>query len=66
MPRMDGLELYRHIAVQRPGIKVLMMSGDLLSSERVAMKGLSVLKKPFTNTALRNAVEALLGPILFT
>ena len=63
MPRMDGLELYRHIAAQRPEIKVLMMSGDLLAMERVAMKGLSVLKKPFTLTALWRSVEELLGPI---
>jgi DNA-binding NtrC family response regulator len=63
MPRMDGLELYRHIAVQRPGIKVLMMSGDLLATERVVMQGLPFLKKPFTLTALWKSVEALLGPI---
>jgi len=63
MPRMDGLELYRHIAAQRPEIKVLMMSGDFLATERVAVKGLPFLQKPFTHRALRNAVEELLGPI---
>jgi two-component system cell cycle sensor histidine kinase/response regulator CckA len=29
MPRMGGLELCRNVAVERPGIKVLIMSGDL-------------------------------------
>ena len=63
MPRMDGLELYRIIAAERPGIKVVMMSGDLLATGQVAVKGLPFLQKPFTHTALRKAVEALLGPI---
>jgi DNA-binding NtrC family response regulator len=62
MPRMDGLELYRHIAAQRPEIKVLLMSGDFLATVHVAMKGLPFLQKPFTRTALRKSIEALLGP----
>jgi hypothetical protein len=41
---------------------VLMMSGDLWGRERVRMKELPFLQKPFTATALRESIEALLGP----
>ena len=62
MPRMGGLELYRNIMAERPGIKVLMMSGALSGRERVSMSGLPCLQKPFTDTALRDSIGALLGP----
>jgi len=63
MPRMSGLELYRNIRAERPGIKVLMISGDLREREQVSVNGLTFLQKPFTPTALRDSIEALLGPI---
>lgn len=63
MPRMDGLELCKKIVSERPGIKVLMMSGEPSSQERVSINGLPFLHKPFTLTALRESIEALLGPI---
>jgi DNA-binding response OmpR family regulator len=63
MPRMGGLELCNNIAVERPGIKMLMMSGDLRLREQASMNGLPFLQKPFTPTALRDSIEALLGPI---
>jgi DNA-binding response OmpR family regulator len=63
MPRMDGLELSKNIAVERPGIKVLVMSGEPSGKEQVSMNGLPFLQKPFTLTALRDSIEALLGPI---
>jgi DNA-binding response OmpR family regulator len=59
MPRMDGLELCRRIAVERPETKVLIMSGALRERERVAM--LPFLPKPFTPTALRDAIQAVVG-----
>ena len=46
MPRMSGLELYRNIRAERPGIKVIVMSGDL-GREQVSMNGLRFLQKPF-------------------
>jgi CheY-like chemotaxis protein len=61
MPRMGGLELCRYILAERPGIKVLVMSSE--EQEQVSMSGLSFIQKPFTATALRNSIEALLGPI---
>jgi hypothetical protein len=40
-----------------------MMSGDLRDKERIFGKGLPFLQKPFTPTALRESIEALLCPI---
>ena len=62
MPRMDGLELCQTIATERPGIKVLIISGGLQELEHVYMKGLPFLQKPFTGTALRQSITALLSP----
>ena len=62
MPRMGGLELYKNIAAERPGIKVLMMSGEPSCKEQVSRSGLPFLQKPFTRTALRDSIDALLGP----
>src|ERR1017187_860346 len=36
-PRMTGLELYKVLAAERPGIKVLMISGDFRSRQQVAI-----------------------------
>jgi CheY-like chemotaxis protein len=63
MPRMSGLELCEKIRVERPGIKVLVMSGEPWSREQVSVNGWPFLQKPFTPTALRDAIAALLGPI---
>lgn len=63
MPRMGGLELCRIITAERPGIKVLMMSGEPWCKEQVSVSGLPFLQKPFTLDALRDSIEALLGPI---
>lgn len=63
MPQMDGLELCKTIAVERPGIKVLIMSGVPSRKEQASMSGLPFLQKPFTRTELRDSIEALIGPI---
>lgn len=61
MPRMSGLELCSIIAAERPGIKVLVMSGDLQWKEQLSMKsGLPFLQKPFTLTSLQHTIEGLL------
>ena len=57
---MGGLELCRKIMRERPGIKVLLMSSDTLTALR---NGLPFFQKPFSHTALRISIEALLGPI---
>ena len=63
MPRMGGLELCRNIRKERPGIKLLVMSGDPRTKDQASNDGLPFLQKPFTRAALRNAIEAVLGPI---
>jgi DNA-binding response OmpR family regulator len=63
MPRMDGLKLAETVASERPGIKVLMMSADLRDRDRISVKGLPFLQKPFTPTALRESIDALLCPV---
>lgn len=60
MPRMNGLELCRIVAAERPGIKVLMMSGDPKGSERVSMHGLPFVQKPFSPKVLRASIESSL------
>jgi DNA-binding response OmpR family regulator len=62
MPFMGGLEVCQTVAAERPGIKVLIISGGVGGRERVRMKGLTYPQKPFTGTALRRSVTALLGP----
>ena len=48
MPRMNGLELSGKIRVERPGIKILVMSGAMQTNEHVSIDGLPFLSKPFT------------------
>jgi DNA-binding response OmpR family regulator len=62
MPRMGGVELCEAIAEERPGIKVLMMSGGVGCREQARMNGLPFLQKPFTGTVLRQSIKAMLGP----
>ena len=61
MPNMDGLELSNHITRERPGIKVLVMSGKP-SGESLAV-GLSMqfLRKPFLPKTLRERLSAMLA-----
>jgi len=63
MPFMGGHKLCRNIAVERPGIKVLLMSGGVGAQEQARMNGSPFLQKPFTATALRHSIKALLGPM---
>jgi CheY-like chemotaxis protein len=63
MPGMSSLELCRNIKLDRPGIKVLMMSGDLQGRDRASTIGFPFVQEPFNATALRDSIEALLGPI---
>ena len=61
MPGMSGLELYRLLAVERPGIKVLIMSGGVTAGEGTSITGLPFLQKPFTPSGLHDAIAALLA-----
>ncbi len=63
MPGMSGLELYSNITAERPGIKTLVISGDLQWKDQVTLDGLPFLHKPFTATVLRDSIKALLCPV---
>jgi|SRR5262244_802647 len=60
MPRMDGLELSQHVMKQRPGIKVLLMSGKLSGEALVNPGASNFLRKPFMAQTLRSMVKTLL------
>ena len=56
MPQLGGLEVAARLAVERPGLPVLLMSGTT-----TAPSGRRFLAKPFTRVALLAAVDAALG-----
>ena len=62
MPKMDGIELSLRIVQERPGIKVLMMSG-VVSTELVPDQGVHFLRKPFLPEALCQKLSAMLPAI---
>jgi two-component system cell cycle sensor histidine kinase/response regulator CckA len=62
MPRMDGLELRKQILSERPGIKILLMSG--LTDPQIEKTPL--LRKPFVPSLLLDATRRLIErPVLY-
>ena len=61
MPRMKGTDLCAHLLEERPGIQVLVMSGDI---NQIAGKNMNLpfLPKPFDGETLKARVWALLFP----
>ncbi|MDR3699498.1 MAG: response regulator [Candidatus Sulfopaludibacter sp.] len=59
MPQMGGPELARHLAVMRPEVRILFMSGytDDPLVHRVEKMSTIFLPKPFTAAALTNKVR---------
>lgn len=60
MSRMNGLELYKRVAAERPGIKAVIMSGNLGTKESAALAGLPFLEKPFLYSTVREVIETTL------
>ncbi len=63
MPNMGGTELAERVQELRPWIKVLFMSGytdDEVLDRRIATRGVSFLKKPFTAESFALAVRNVL------
>ena len=59
MPGISGPELANHLATSNPGLKVVYMSGytgELMASHEGLKHGI-LLEKPFTRTALLNALH---------
>jgi CheY-like chemotaxis protein len=61
MPRMGGMELCKTLASERPGIKVIIMSGALKWREQTSTSGFPFLQKPFSAADLRSAVQSAFG-----
>ncbi len=69
MPKMDGTETIRAIKERRPGIRVMVMSGDTdyQAIQYVLDRGASdYLKKPFDLKELLECLESLNAPAPIT
>jgi CheY-like chemotaxis protein len=63
MPRMDGISLAEHVIEERPGIRVLLMSGKVSAEIRERNIRLPFLRKPFVSSVFRDKVRDVLnGP----
>jgi len=64
MRRMSGPELVERLNLSHPTLKVVYMSGytgELMAEREVLKRGITLLEKPFTRTALLNTIHATLG-----
>ena len=64
MRRMSGPELVERLSASHPRLKVVYMSGytgELIAEREVLERGITLLEKPFTRTALLNTIHATLG-----
>lgn len=50
MPRLDGLQLAKVLSAERPGIRVMIMSGRMSDPEALRNSGFPLINKPFTIT----------------
>ena len=64
MRRMSGPELVERLHASRPALKVVYMSGytgELIAEREMLQRGITLLEKPFSRTALLNTIHATLG-----
>jgi PAS domain S-box-containing protein len=64
MRRMSGPELVERLNASHPTLKVVYMSGytgELIAEREVLKRGIILLEKPFTRTALLNTIHTALG-----
>ena len=64
MRRMSGPELVDRLSASNPGLKVVYMSGytgELIAEREILKRGITLLEKPFTRTALLNTIHTTLG-----
>jgi len=60
MPRLDGLELARRLTGQRPGLRVMIMSGRMSNPEGVHESGFPLVPKPFTISSFLESLQRCL------
>jgi PAS domain S-box-containing protein len=64
MRRMSGPELVERLSAANPALKVVFMSGytgELIAEREVLKRGITLLEKPFSRTALLNTIHTTLG-----
>ena len=64
MRRMSGPELVERLNASHPTLKVVYMSGytgELIAEREMLERGITLLEKPFTRTALLNTIHTTLG-----
>ena len=64
MRRMSGPELVERLHASHPNLKVVFMSGytgELIAEREVLKRGITLLEKPFSRTALLNTIHTALG-----
>jgi len=64
MRRMSGPELVERLNASHPNLKVVFMSGytgELIAEREVLKRGVTLLEKPFSRTALLNTIHTTLG-----
>jgi len=61
MPRLNGTDLCAHLLEERPGIRVLIMSGADMSEIVSRNINMPFLPKPFDGEILKARVRAILG-----
>ncbi len=63
MPGIDGLQLAKTLLAERPGIRIMIMSGRISNPDVLQGCGCLLLPKPFTITGfLKSLRECLEGP----
>ncbi len=60
MPRLDGLQLAKTLVVERPGMRVMIMSGRISHPEALQRCGFPMLAKPFTITGFMATLKRCL------
>ena len=66
MPRMNGSEMASQLLLERPGTRVLFVSGyanDVLDARGGLEPSTEYLQKPFTPSVLLDRVRELLTPV---
>lgn len=60
MPRLDGLQLAKALVAERPGMRVIIMSGRISDPDAIQRCGYPLLSKPFTITGFMKTLQKCL------
>jgi DNA-binding NtrC family response regulator len=60
MPRLNGLDLAKTLSNERPGIRIMIMSGRISNPEGLQQCGFLVVAKPFTISSFLASLQRCL------